>query len=177
VCARRALSPDVAKIFGSDFTSELVLPDCVQLDPAAMLRLLQLLMVGSNTAAAEPEVTGKQDHHHQQQQDEQTSDDIQQRDEDDQQQQCSRLERLELGNCGRGFTDEAAAVLAEAGPLQQLRVLRLGGAYKLNDAGLLALLQAAPGLQELAVPCASRLTGALSCRVPSLLAQYGSCWK
>jgi hypothetical protein len=124
-----------------------------------MLQLLQLLVVGSNTpaAAAELEAAGKQDQQQQQ------PDDRQQRDDDNQQQQqqCSRLERLELGSCGRGFTDEAAAALAEAGPLQQLRVLRLGGAYKLNDAGLLALLQAAPGLQELAVPSASRLTGAL----------------
>jgi hypothetical protein len=131
-----------------------------------MLQLLQLLVVGSNAAAAaaaEPESNSKQD---QQQQDKETPDDIQQRDDQQQQQQqqCSRLERLELGNCGRGFTDEAAAALAEAGPLQQLRVLRLGGAYKLNDAGLLALLQAAPGLQELAVPSASRLTGALRLR-------------
>jgi TolA-binding protein len=158
----------VAQIFGSDFTSELVLPDCVQLDPAAMLQLLQLLVGGRN--AAEPEATGKQDQQQQQQQQGEVSQDVVQLRDDDQQQQqqqqqqrqCSRLERLELGNCGRGFTDEAAAALAEAGPLQQLRVLLLGGAYKLNDAGLLPLLQAAPGLQELAVPSASRLTGALS---------------
>lgn len=165
VCARRALSPDVAQLFGSDFTSELVLPDCVQLDPAAMLQLLQLLVVGRSRAAADAdagEAAAKQ-----QQGVQRLQENLQERDDpqekDDQQQQpppqCCRIERLELGNCGRGFTDEAAAALAGAGPLQQLRVLRLGGAYKLNDTGLLELLQAAPGLQELAVPSASRLTG------------------
>jgi hypothetical protein len=37
---------------------------------------------------------------------------------------------LELGACGRGFDDKAAAVVASAGPLAGLRVLRLGGAYR-----------------------------------------------
>ncbi|KAF6264728.1 hypothetical protein COO60DRAFT_17560 [Scenedesmus sp. NREL 46B-D3] len=160
VCGQRALSPDVAQLFGSDFTSELVLPDCVQLDPAAMLQLLQLLVVGRSAAAE----AGKQ-----QQQGELAQVSVQQ--DDQQQPQCCRLERLELGNCGRGFTDEAAAALAGAGPLQQLRVLRLGGAYKLNDAGLLALLQASPGLQELTVPSASRLTGSFLCRLPAAAPQ------
>jgi DNA repair protein RAD7 len=162
VCARRALSPDVAQLFGSDFTSELVLPDCVQLDPAAMLQLLQLLVVGRSAAEAaadkqELQEKGLPDK-------KRLQDDVQQADQE-QQQSCSRLERLELGNCGRGFTDEAAAALAAAGPLQQLRVLRLGGAYKLNDGGLLQLLQAAPGLQGLSVPSASRLTGGFTAGV------------
>jgi hypothetical protein len=123
-----------------------------------MLQLLQLLVVGRSAAAESDAEPGKQQD---QQQDQQhLQDDVQLVDqEQQQQQQCCRLERLELGNCGRGFTDEAAAALAAVGPLQQLRVLRLGGAYKLNDGGLLALLQVAPGLQELAVPSASRLTG------------------
>jgi hypothetical protein len=43
---------------------------------------------------------------------------------------AARLERLELGSCGRGFDDKAAAVVASAGPLTGLRVLRLGGAYR-----------------------------------------------
>jgi hypothetical protein len=70
------------------------------------------------------------------------------------------LQRLELGACGRGFDDRAAAAVARAGPLPALRVLRLAGAYRLSDEGLLALLGAAPGLTELAVPSAPRLTGA-----------------
>lgn len=75
-----------------------------------------------------------------------------------QQQQCG-LERLELGSCGRGFIDAAAAALAAVGPLQRLSVLRLEGAYKLGDGALLKLLEACPNLKELAVPHASRLTG------------------
>jgi hypothetical protein len=66
---------------------------------------------------------------------------------------------LELGSCGRGFDDKAAALVASAGPLSGLRVCRLTGAYRLGDSGLLQLLGAAPGVLELAVPSAPRLTG------------------
>lgn len=71
-----------------------------------------------------------------------------------------RLERLELGHCGRGFGDEAATQLASAGPLVGLRLLRLGGAYRLGDAAAAAVVGACPDLVELALPSAPRLTGA-----------------
>lgn len=38
----------------------------------------------------------------------------------------ARLERLELGMCGRGFGDETAATLAGVGPLPALRCARFG---------------------------------------------------
>lgn len=60
--------------------------------------------------------------------------------------------------CGRGFGDAAAAALAGA-PLPNLRVLRLGGAYRLTDTGLLAVLKQAPKLQELHLPQCSRIDG------------------
>ena len=40
---------------------------------------------------------------------------------------AARLERLELGMCGRGFGDETAATLAGVGPLPMLRCARKGG--------------------------------------------------
>ena len=72
----------------------------------------------------------------------------------------SRLERLELGMCGRGFLDNVAEALAGAkGGLQGLEALLLGGAYSLLDHGLESLLKAAPHLQELRLPQCCRLTG------------------
>lgn len=47
-----------------------------------------------------------------------------------------RLERLELMYCGRPFGDEAATTLSAAA-LSALRVLTLGGAYRLSDASLI----------------------------------------
>lgn len=82
-----------------------------------------------------------------------------------------RLERLSLGFCGRGFGDEAAALLAKRGPFPKLAALHLGGAYRLTDAGLQALLAAAPALQELSVPHASRVTAALVLALPQLAPQ------
>lgn len=148
VCAQRRMSPGVAQLFGNDWTSELVLPDCTQLDSPAMMQLLQLVLAGQ-TAAADQQQQGAE---------EAVVPDYMQQQDQMQQDQC-RLERLELGFCGRGFTEKAAAVLAAAGPLQQLRVMRLGGAYALGDDALVAVVAAAPELQELAVPSASRLTG------------------
>ncbi len=76
-----------------------------------------------------------------------------------------RLERLELGFCGRGFVDSVAQALARAeGGLAGLEALHLGGAYCLLDSGLEALLGAAPNLQELHLPHASRIAGpSLAC--------------
>ncbi|GIL45521.1 hypothetical protein Vafri_2737 [Volvox africanus] len=80
-----------------------------------------------------------------------------------------RLQRLELGFCGRGFGDEAAALMAAGGPLRGLEVLALEGAYRLSDAGLEKALSATPSLTWLAVPQSSRLTGALLEKLPSLV--------
>ena len=56
------------------------------------------------------------------------------------------LERLDLGLCGRGFGDEAVAggfARAGGGSLPRLVDVRLSGAYRLSDAGVVALLEAA----------------------------------
>ena len=50
-----------------------------------------------------------------------------------------RLQRLELDLCGRGFTDRLAKTLVNKGALSNLKVLALGGAYRLSDEGLLTL--------------------------------------
>eukprot|EP00879_Flechtneria_rotunda_P026293 GHRR01028028.1.p1 GENE.GHRR01028028.1~~GHRR01028028.1.p1 ORF type:complete len:517 (+),score=163.65 GHRR01028028.1:303-1853(+) len=170
VCAQRKLSSEVAHLFGSDRPTELTLPDCTQLDPTAMLQLLGLLITGEGTvdpvAAEGGGLAGPGKAEKQQQ--------PQQQPKQQQQLQQCRLERLELGHCGRGFTDGAAAALAAAGPFQHLTVLRLGGAYKLTDQGILKVLEAAPMLKELAVPSASRLTGACLDRLPAVAPQLCS---
>ncbi|GIL72169.1 hypothetical protein Vretimale_462 [Volvox reticuliferus] len=79
-----------------------------------------------------------------------------------------RLQRLELGFCGRGFGDEAAALMAAAGPLRALEVLALEGAYRLSDAGLENALSATPSLTSLALPQSSRLSGVLLDKLPAL---------
>ncbi|GLC34657.1 hypothetical protein PLESTM_000222000 [Pleodorina starrii] len=125
VCARRKMSPEVARLFSLDAPSEVLLPDCTQLDSAAMSELVGQVAT-------------------------------------------SKLQRLELGFCGRGFGDEAAAVLAAGGPLGELQVVALEGAYRLSDAGLEKVLRAAPALTWLAAPQGSRLTGALLDKLPQL---------
>jgi hypothetical protein len=72
--------------------------------------------------------------------------------------------------CGRGFGDSAVAALcsAAAGQLPALRVLSLGGAYRLSDDGLLTLLRAAPGLQELHLAQCCRIEGTALQQLPSL---------
>ncbi|KAJ9516682.1 hypothetical protein QJQ45_015137, partial [Haematococcus lacustris] len=193
--ARRKLTAQAALLFAEGQPSEVVLPDCKELDRAAMVQLLTL-------AASH------------------------------------RLERLELGSCGRGFGDltlgqplpplpalsaattlqsqqqregrgeggqapqavpsglmDAVEALEAAvrtlpppqpqaaawpgtdaskgrgldGPcLPALQTLKLGGAYRLNDLGLHKVLNLAPGLQTLALPDASRLTSAVLPHVPHL---------
>lgn len=158
VCSTGKMTPDIAHLFGQDLTTELVLPNCTQLDPTAMLQLLGLLVTGVSNEDDTQDNTDQQQELRAAVADAAAADAANLPAWQQQQQQC-RLERLELGSCGRGFTDAAAAALAAVGPLQQLSVLRLGGAYKLGDGGLLKLLEACPNLRELAVPDASRLTG------------------
>lgn len=81
-----------------------------------------------------------------------------------------RLERLELGMCGRGFGEAVAAAMVAAGQLSRLRNLALGGAYRTTDADVAKLLAAAPDLAELRLPQCSRLqdVGAISRLTPNL---------
>uniref|UniRef100_A0A7S3QLR1 F-box/LRR-repeat protein 15-like leucin rich repeat domain-containing protein n=1 Tax=Dunaliella tertiolecta TaxID=3047 RepID=A0A7S3QLR1_DUNTE len=83
-----------------------------------------------------------------------------------------RLERLELGFVGRGFGDAEATLFAQTAKkgeacgnagsmLDSLTSLLLGGAYRLSDAGVKQVLGACPRLQQLSLPQASRLTGAM----------------
>lgn len=111
---------------------------------------------------------------------------------------CSaRLERLELGCCGRGLTDATAraiiAAAAERGAasaasgnggsaggsgsggggdascaLPALRTLALQGAYNLSDGTLCDLLRLCPGLRRLGLPQGSKLDGSLLLRLPEL---------
>ena len=78
-----------------------------------------------------------------------------------------RLERLELGFCGRGFGAEAvrallagAAAGGNAAALPGLRSLALKDAYRLEDADLHRLLAAAPNLEQLRLANCSRLQDA-----------------
>jgi DNA repair protein RAD7 len=124
VCAKRKLSSEVALLFGQDTPTELVIPDCTQLDSKAMSRLLQLLLVGTieeneGSPPPPPPAAAAQD-----------AGDLSPAAAAAAAPGAARLERLELGACGRGFDDKVAAVVAAAGPLSGLRVLRLGGAYR-----------------------------------------------
>lgn len=69
-----------------------------------------------------------------------------------------RLQSLDLGMCGRCLTDTVAIQTGAFGPFPALAELRLAGAYRLGDAGLAALLRAAPNLRLLAVTQAPRIT-------------------
>lgn len=79
-----------------------------------------------------------------------------------------RLERLSLNLCGRGFSDASAKGLVSKGSLQGLRYLSLGGAYRLTDTGLSAILQAVPNLKELHLPQCCRIQGPALQKLPSL---------
>ena len=80
----------------------------------------------------------------------------------------SRLERLELNLCGRGFSDRVAATLFANTEMSHLRVLALGGAYRLTDEGLLSILKVASKLEELRLPQCSRIQGPALEMLPSL---------
>lgn len=67
-----------------------------------------------------------------------------------------RLRRLELGMCGRGFSDHVATSLSKT-QLGSLVHLDLTGAYRVTDSGLKALLKATPQLECLTLADACRL--------------------
>jgi len=138
--ARRTLDAAGASLLVANRPAEVFVPDASKLDAAAMLALL--------AEALHPGV-----------------------------------ERLELGFCGRGLGDSTAASAADkvkkgAGggssegaspPLPLLSHLRLGGAYRLSDRGLSALLSLCPSLRSLALPQAPKVTGAAVAALPRLV--------
>jgi hypothetical protein len=94
----------------------------------------------------------------------------------------NKLQKVELGLCGRGFTPKVAEAFASAitiaaargaieekdegatsspssSPSSKLTHLSLSGAYLLNDKGLLSILKASPNLTVLSLPQACRLIG------------------
>eukprot|EP00803_Ostreobium_quekettii_P003278 evm.model.scf_2717.2 EVM.evm.TU.scf_2717.2 scf_2717:9096-14414(+) len=74
----------------------------------------------------------------------------------------SRLERLELGMCGRGLTDKCAEVVDADGFLGNLQVLLLSGAYQLSDIGVKTLLASTHGqLLVLGLRSCSRISGSV----------------
>ena len=79
-----------------------------------------------------------------------------------------RLERLNLDLCGRGFTDKLAFALVEKGDLSNLKLLSLGGAYRISDRGLLAILKVCPNLEELYLPQCIRIEGSALEQLPYL---------
>lgn len=82
-----------------------------------------------------------------------------------------KLEKLDLGLCGRGLTDSVAADIATRGVLSSLKSLRLSGAYRLSDEGLIKLLRKAPNLTSLALPQCSRIEGPSIEVLPQLVPQ------
>lgn len=72
----------------------------------------------------------------------------------------SKLQKLNISLCGRGFTDDVVSKLAASGAtLSGLQSLTITGAYRLGDESLSALLQKAPNLKQLALSQCSRITG------------------
>ena len=72
-----------------------------------------------------------------------------------------KLEKLDLGLCGRGLTDTVATQIAAQGVFVSLKSLKLGGAYRLSDTGLTALLARTPALMSLAIPQCCRIEGSV----------------
>ena len=81
----------------------------------------------------------------------------------------SKLESLDLGLCGRGLTDKVAAEIAHGGVLSSLKSLRLSGAYRLSDEGLMHVLRKAPNLSSLSIPQCSRIEGPAIEALPQLV--------
>jgi hypothetical protein len=93
-----------------------------------------------------------------------------------------RLTELDLGHCGRGFSDrsvrrwiathEAGATAMEIAttirlnPFTNLLRLRLAGAYALSDEGLLLVLQSCKSLESLTIIAAPLVTGTFIRNLP-----------
>jgi DNA repair protein RAD7 len=78
------------------------------------------------------------------------------------------LEKLELRLVGRGMTDSVAASLSSQGVLSSLKYLRLTGAYRLSDEGLVSVLNRTPELLSLGLPQCSRIVGPAIEALPQL---------
>eukprot|EP00798_Chlamydomonas_sp_ICE-L_P027995 gene27995-32424_t len=124
---RVKLAEAVAPLFVTQYQTEVMLPDCTQLDKASLSTVLDLC-------------------------------------------DTTRLQRLILAVCGRGFTDAQATHFAAKGPWNHLISLTLGGAYCLSDEGLLKVLSTAPNLVTLSIPQGSRLTGGIE-KLPGMSPQ------
>ena len=88
----------------------------------------------------------------------------------------TRLERLDLRQCGRGMGQAAAAALcaratstATGATLPALAFLALAGGYRVTDDALEGILRQAPNLTELRLPNCSRLQGSVLHALPSLI--------
>eukprot|EP00899_Mesostigma_viride_P000759 jgi/Mesvir1/10684/Mv13775-RA.1 len=77
--------------------------------------------------------------------------------------QCvgGRLQRLDLGFCGRGLSDRGitATLGSSPGCLPQLRALFLRGAYRVTDAGLAAAVLGAPNVTSIGITDNAHVTG------------------
>lgn len=66
---------------------------------------------------------------------------------------------LDLGLCGRGMTDRLLQkAFADPAKSSGLKQLRIGGAYRLTDAGVAAAAKAAPAIEAVEVTHSERVT-------------------
>lgn len=79
-----------------------------------------------------------------------------------------RLERLELGFCGRGFGDDTAELIGRGPVLPLMTSLMLSGAYRLSDEAVHVMVGKTPGLRQLSLAEGSRLNGTCLMELPSL---------
>ena len=80
-----------------------------------------------------------------------------------------KLEKLSLGLCGRGMTAQTVEKLTAHGVLSSLKGLHLGGAYRLYDNVVEALLRKTPNLECLSLPQCSRIEGSVIESLPNLV--------
>ncbi|GAB4823302.1 hypothetical protein N2152v2_010348 [Parachlorella kessleri] len=139
VCCRRRLSPMVVKLFTEEGPSELVLPDCTQIQADCMQELLlacattrQVVQLRSVAAM-----------------------------------ELVKLDLGLCGRSLTD--DTAATFAGAIGGYPAATSLRLSGAYCLSDKGLVALLRGMRSLHELSLPQCSRLAGPALEQLPSLV--------
>lgn len=168
--ARRELTPAAARLLSDGAPARLVLPDCHQLDPEALsgalglaltkrLEVLDLSFCGRGLTDKASEAFTRAAGF-----------------------PVAPAEAGGAGAEGEGPGGGRGAARPTAGgarggqesALGALRAMRLHGAYKLSDAGLARALEAAPGLERLAVPLCSRLTDAALRGLPALCGSLSS---